>query len=84
MKGWTIRRRVDLKDEIVYKFPDNFVLKSRARVRILSRTASRGATYKEEILTADGVQTWGTGTNMATRLLDAGGDEKALFNQKFQ
>jgi len=84
LKGWTIRRRVDLKDEIVYKFPDNFVLKSRSRVRILSRNASRGTINREETLTADSVQTWGTGTNMATRLLDAAGDEKALFNQKFQ
>jgi hypothetical protein len=35
-------------------------------------------------LVADGIQTWGTGTNMVTRLVDANGDEKALYNQKFQ
>jgi chromosome segregation ATPase len=84
MKGWTLRRKVDLKDDIIYKFPDNYTLKSRSRVRLLSRTASRSSSNEREVLVAEGVQTWGTGTNMVTRLLDANGDEKALFNQKFQ
>lgn len=84
MKGWTLRRKIDSKDDIVYKFPDNFVLKSRSRIRILSRNASRGSNNDRETLVAEGVQTWGTGSNMVTRLLDANGDEKALFNQKFQ
>jgi predicted nucleic acid-binding Zn-ribbon protein len=84
MKGWTLRRKIDSKDDIVYKFPDNFVLKSRSRIRILSRNASKGSINEKETLVAEGVQTWGTGTNMVTRLLDANGDEKALFNQKFQ
>jgi len=84
MKGWTLRRKIDTKDDIVYKFPDNFVLKSRSRIRILCRNASQGSINERETLVAEGVQTWGTGSNMVTRLLDANGDEKALFNQKFQ
>ncbi|CAF2761320.1 unnamed protein product [Rotaria sp. Silwood2] len=84
LKGWTLRRRVDNNSEIVYRFPDNFVLKSRTRVRILSRTASKSSISEREVLVADGVQNWGTGTNMITRLADANGDEKAVFNQKFQ
>lgn len=84
MKGWSLRRRIDAKDEIVYRFPENFVLKSRSRIRILSRNASRGSINERETLVAEGVQTWGTGTNMVTRLLDANGEEKAIFNQKFQ
>lgn len=84
MKGWSLRRRIDSKDDIVYRFPDNFVLKSRSRIRILSRNASKGSINERETLVAEGVQTWGTGTNMVTRLLDANGDEKAIFNQKFQ
>ncbi|CAF1236756.1 unnamed protein product [Rotaria sp. Silwood1] len=84
MKGWTLRRRIDSKDDIVYKFPDNFVLKSRSRIRILSRNASKGSINERETLVAEGVQTWGTGTNMVTRLIDNNGEEKAVFNQKFQ
>lgn len=84
MKGWTIRRKIDSKDDIVYKFPDNFVLQSRSRIRILSRNGSGSQSNDREALVAESVQTWGTGTNMSTRLLDANGDEKALFNQKFQ
>ena len=84
MKGWTLRRKIDSKDEIVFRFPDNYVLKSRSRLRILSRNASRGSINERETLVAEGVQTWGTGTNMVTRLLDAEGVERALFNQKFQ
>ncbi|CAF0915038.1 unnamed protein product [Adineta steineri] len=84
LKGWTLRRKIDAKDDIVYKFPDNFVLKSRSRVRILARTASKGSVNEKETLVAEGIQTWGTGTTMVTRLFDANGEEKALFNQKFQ
>jgi hypothetical protein len=84
MKGWTLRRKIDSKDDIVYKFPDNFALKSRSGIRILSRNASRDSKYKREILIAEGVPTWGTGSTMVTRLFDANGEEKALFNQKFQ
>jgi hypothetical protein len=84
LKGWTLRRKIDAKDDIVYKFPDNFVLKSRSRIRILSRNASKGSINEKETLVAEGVQTWGTGTIMVTRLIDGNGEEKALFNQKFQ
>jgi len=84
LKGWTLRRKIDSKDDIVYKFPDNFVLKSRSRIRILCRNASKGSINEKETLVADGVPTWGTGTIMVTRLIDANGEEKALFNQKFQ
>jgi hypothetical protein len=84
LKGWTLRRKIDAQSDIVYKFPDNFVLKSRSRIRILSRNASKGTINEKETLVAEGVQTWGAGTNMVTRLLDANGEEKALFNQKFQ
>ena len=84
LKGWTLRRKIDAKDDNVYKFPDNFVLKSRARLRILSRNASKGTINEKETLVAENIPTWGTGTVMFTRLIDANGEEKALFNQKFQ
>jgi len=84
MKGWTLHRKIDSGAEIVYKFPDTYILKSRSRVRIICRTASKGSINEREVLVADGVQTWGIGSNMTTRLIDANGDEKALFNQRFQ
>jgi len=84
MKGWTLRRKIDSSPEIIYKFPDSYVLKSRSRLRILSRTASKGSISEREVLVAEGVQTWGVGSNMTTRLVDASGEEKALFNQRFQ
>ena len=84
MKGWSLRRKIDNKEDLVYKFPENFVLKSRSRLRILSRNASKGSINEKETLVAESVQTWGTGSNMITRLLDDKGDEKAVFNQRFQ
>ncbi|CAF1616248.1 unnamed protein product [Rotaria sp. Silwood1] len=84
LRGWTIRRRVDNNNEIVYKFPDQFVLKSRSRVRILSRTASKSSTSDKDVLIADGIQNWGIGTSMVTRLIDANNEEKALLTQRFQ
>jgi intermediate filament protein if len=83
MKGWTIRRKVDTREDIIYKFPDTFVLAARSRVRILCRTASKGTINEREVLVAEGVQTWGVGASMSTRLLDAGGEEKAVLTQKF-
>jgi len=86
MNGWTIRRKIDNNTDLVYNFPQNFILKSKSRIRILCRNASKGQSLsdKEQPLIAEGVQTWGIGTNMVTRLIDAQGEEKALFNQKFQ
>ncbi|CAF0858268.1 unnamed protein product [Didymodactylos carnosus] len=82
MRGWSLKRRIDQNPEIVYQFPSNFTLKSRSRIRIFARNASRGA--DRDSLVADGVQTWGTGNSMVTHLLDEKGEEKAVFNQKFQ
>ncbi|CAF0917683.1 unnamed protein product [Didymodactylos carnosus] len=81
MRGWSLKRRID-QQEIIYQFPSDFVLKSRHRIRIFARTASRDA--DRDSLVADGVQTWGIGKTMLTSLLDERGEEKAQFNQKFQ
>ncbi|CAF1290309.1 unnamed protein product, partial [Adineta steineri] len=84
MTNWSIRRKIDSKDYIVYKFPDNFVLQSRSRVYVLSGIGRKSSFVHREALVADNIPTWDTGTNMCTRLLDANGDEKALFNQKYK
>ncbi|CAF4124891.1 unnamed protein product [Adineta steineri] len=84
MKNWSIRRKIDSKDDIVYKFPDNFVLQSRSCVRIFSRNGSIGLVNQKEALVADNIPTWGTDSHMVTRLLDANGDERALYDEKFQ
>ncbi|CAF4393727.1 unnamed protein product, partial [Rotaria magnacalcarata] len=83
LKGWTLRRKVDANSDIVYRFPDNFVLRSRSRARILARIASKTAVDRDALV-ADGIQTWGIGTIMITRLYDSNGEEKALFSQRFQ
>ncbi|CAF1500120.1 unnamed protein product [Adineta steineri] len=84
MKNWTIRRKIDFKEDIVYRFPDNFVLQSGSRICIFSRYGSIGLVNQKEALVADNIPTWGTGSHMVTRLLDANGHENAFYDEKFQ
>ncbi|CAF4235863.1 unnamed protein product [Adineta steineri] len=58
MKNWSIRRKIDSNEDIVYKFPDNFVLQSRSCVRIFSRNGRKGLVNQKEALVADNIPTW--------------------------
>ncbi|CAF1549334.1 unnamed protein product [Adineta steineri] len=61
MKNWSIRRKIDSKDDIVYKFPDNFVLQSRSCVRIFSQNGNIDLVNQKEALVADNIPTLGYG-----------------------
>lgn len=84
MVGWTLRRSIDSYNEIIYRFPNEFTLKPKSFVKILSKNASRTRYSYESnnILIAESIPTWGIGTkNMINRLIDANGDEKDILTQ---
>ena len=80
MTNWVLKRRVDSKDEIVFKFPPNLVLKANKTVRIWARG------YGKENLPTDlinkDIENWGIGVNVVTIVLNDVGDEKATHLQK--
>jgi hypothetical protein len=87
MIGWTIKRSIDSYKDIIYRFPNDFILKSKSFVKILSRQASQTiySYEKKNILIAESIQTWGVGVKtILNRLIDANGDEKDLLIQTFK
>jgi intermediate filament protein if len=80
MTNWVLKRRVDAKEEITYKFPPNLVLKATKMVRIWARG------YGKENLPSDlinkDIENWGMGVNIVTIVLNDVGDEKATHLQK--
>ncbi|CAF3465927.1 unnamed protein product, partial [Rotaria sp. Silwood2] len=72
--------------DIIYRFPNDFTLKSKSFVKILSRQASkrRYSYEKNHILVADSIETWATGVKtIINRLIDANGDERDIITQTF-
>jgi len=70
MTGWTLRRDVNKNSKIIYKFPDHFILKCQAHVRI---------SFDEDI-----DQSCDTSSPVITYLINANGEEKASAIQTLQ
>ena len=84
MVGWTLKREIDSYRNLIYRFPNDFILKSKSSVKILSRQASQTiySYEKKNILIAESIETWGTGTKtILNRLIDANGDERDILTQ---
>lgn len=87
MVGWILKRSIDSYTDIIYRFPNDFILKPKSFVKILSREASktRYSFEKNNILVAESIRTWATGVKSITnRLYDANGDEQDIFTQIYQ
>lgn len=80
MTNWVLKRRVDSKEEITYKFPANLVLKANKMVRIWAR--GHGKENLPTDLVNKDVENWGMGVNIVTIVLNDVGDEKATHLQK--
>ncbi len=81
MTGWTLQRNVGKKSKIIYKFPDNFILKSRSNVRILCGKKSNIEEQEKTILIDEDTKSWDNGSHICTHLIDANGEEKASILQ---
>ena len=80
MTNWLLKRRVDAKEEITYKFPANLVLKANKMIRIWAR--GHGKENLPTDLVNKDVENWGMGVNIVTIVLNDVGDEKATHLQK--
>lgn len=80
MTNWVLKRRVDSKEEITYKFPPNLVLKANKMVQIWAR--GHGKENPPSDLVNKDVENWGMGVNIVTIVLNDVGDEKATHLQK--
>ena len=80
MTNWLLKRRVDSKEEITYKFPANLVLKANKMIRIWAR--GHGKENLPTDLVNGSVENWGMGVNIVTIVLNDVGDEKATHLQK--
>ncbi len=80
MKNWVLKRRVDNKPEIVYKFPDNVVLEANKVLRIWAN--GHGKENLPSDLVNKNVDNWQIGVNVVTIILNDIGDEKATHMQK--
>jgi hypothetical protein len=82
MTGWTLQRDLGKKPKIIYKFPDNFILKSRSNVRILCGKKNDNIEEQEkQILIDEDSKSWDIGSHVCTHLIDANGEEKASIVQ---
>ena len=80
MTNWVLKRRVDSKEEITYKFPSNLVLKANKLIRIWAR--GHGKENLPTDLVNKDIENWGMGVNIVTIVLNDVGDEKATHLQK--
>lgn len=80
MTNWLLKRRVDSKEEITYKFPANLVLKANKMIRIWAR--GHGKENLPTDLVNKDIENWGMGVNIVTIVLNDVGDEKATHLQK--
>ncbi|RNA18535.1 intermediate filament ifa-1 [Brachionus plicatilis] len=80
LSDWLIRRRVDNRPEISFRFPQNLVLKATKTVRVWSRGNGKD-NLPNEIVNWD-LDSWGMGVNVHTVLSNDQGEEKATHLQK--
>jgi intermediate filament protein if len=80
MTDWTLKRRVDSKDEITYKFPEGLVLKANKMIRIWA--SGHGKENPPSDIVNKDCENWGIGVNVVTIVLNDQQEEKATHLQK--
>uniref|UniRef100_A0A183CK98 Trichohyalin-like n=1 Tax=Globodera pallida TaxID=36090 RepID=A0A183CK98_GLOPA len=78
--GWKLRRRIDGKREIMYTFPQEFVLRPGKTVKVWAR--GQGLNAPPDQLVSDGEESFGTGSNVQTLLYNRDGEERASLIQR--
>lgn len=81
LSGWAIRRKIEGKDEVSYRFPDGYQLRPNSRVRVLSRDSKSDTRGQRDTIVAENIASWGMGTNIETRLFDARREQRASWRQ---
>ncbi|XP_031571997.1 lamin-A-like isoform X2 [Actinia tenebrosa] len=79
--GWTIQRQVGKEDPVVYKFTPKYVLKGNSYVTVY---ASQGGGHHKPPaeLVFKQQESWGSGNEVRTALINAGGEELATLTEE--
>ncbi|CAJ0933780.1 unnamed protein product, partial [Mesorhabditis belari] len=78
--GWKLKRKIDGKKEIVFTFPQQFVLKPLKTVKILAK--NQGMANGIDVLVHQDEDSFGTGSNVHTILFNLAGEERATLIQR--
>uniref|UniRef100_A0A0K0DTC5 Intermediate filament protein A n=1 Tax=Strongyloides stercoralis TaxID=6248 RepID=A0A0K0DTC5_STRER len=77
---WKLKRKIDNKQEIIYTFPKDFILKPFKTVKIFAKGA--GPHNPPETLVFDKEDSFGSGQNVVTILYNKDGEEKATHTKR--
>ncbi|XP_062888819.1 lamin-B2 [Mobula hypostoma] len=74
--GWRLKRQIGDGEEIVYKFTPKYTLKAGQKVKIWSADAGKAHSPPTDLLWKS--QSWGTGDDIKTVLVNSDGEEVAV------
>merc|ERR1719348_1695356 len=80
LEGFGIRRKVDLDNDIVFKFPVGFVIPSGSTVKVWSDVNNAVDNAPFQIVWR-GTRSWGVGSNILTTLVSPDGEDKSTHKQ---
>jgi len=81
ISDWKLRRKLDGRREIVYTFPPNTIIKAGRGCKIWARGQGGNFNPPHELI-FDGEDSWGTGANIQTVLVNRDGEERATHTQR--
>ena len=81
MSGWILRRDADRKTKIIYKFPENFRIKSQSTLRIYFGKKPNTDEDNRETIVNEGSKPWDVGSHIVTYLIDNNNEERASIVQ---
>jgi hypothetical protein len=82
VSNWTLRRRVEDSQEIVYKLPVGLAIKYGQELKIYARSAHNAHHRPPYQVVNEQLDSWGMGTECETKLFSDQGEEKASHSQK--
>ncbi|XP_072100077.1 lamin-B2 [Mobula birostris] len=74
--GWRLKRQIGDGEEIIYKFTPKYTLKAGQKVKIWSADAGKAHSPPTDLLWKS--QSWGTGDDIKTVLVNSDGEEVAV------
>jgi len=80
LEGFGIRRKVDLDNDIFFKFPVGFVIPSGSTVKVWSDVNNAVDNAPFQIVWR-GTRSWGVGSNILTTLVSPDGEDKSTHKQ---
>lgn len=82
VSNWTLKRRVDAHNEIVYTIPFGLTIKHGSELKIFARSAQNAHHRPPLQVVNDKLDSWGMGSECETKLFSEQGEEKASHSQK--